>query len=117
MSAPKFKVGDRVRATRVFVVQSTDVDEIGQIPVGRGRMTASIHFRPEDLELVDDPASDPVGTVRKCSVTGGVWVLMPSGMWSRVSGGAPHEVRTGEQVRGMDIIGAVPGTPAAEERG
>lgn len=110
----KFKAGDRVRSNRVFVVQSTEVDAIGQIAVGRGMNTASIYFTPEELELVDDPARDPVGTVRR-SPTNDSWYLDADGRWRFVWHPAEAYVLHGE-VKGWPIIGAVPGTPAGEAR-
>lgn len=63
------------------------------------------------LKRADDPASDPIGTVRK-SPYGAVWAKIVPDRWHVF--GAPAELNDID-MEGRPVIGACPGTPADTE--
>jgi mannose-6-phosphate isomerase-like protein (cupin superfamily) len=75
------------------------------------------------LASVDDPAADPVGTVRRGTGGNGEAVAVKSTMahdhvryvWFAFTGRGNWQVDD-EDVKGWPILGAVPGTPAAEAK-
>lgn len=72
--------------------------------------------RRDDVELVfrfDDPSKDPVGTVRQAPSNTWVVVKSASNAWVPVDANDTKPLLDLD-VRGCEVIGAVPGTPAAE---
>lgn len=63
-----------------------------------------------DIAVVDDPANDLFGTVRR--VDGCVWTKTGANLWRRVHGKSPFSYESNAGMAGSTVIGAVPGTPA-----
>ena len=107
----EFKKGQRVRVS----YETTMVE-----PLARPRALVVVHpvhpgtaMVPVDsVELIDDPASDPIGTVRRCSA-GFVWVKRDDNHWACIGGDEDVE---DSEVLGDEVIGVVPGTQQTSEQ-
>lgn len=110
------KPGDRVRVT--FEGRWTGKSDLVEQDNGRIVDIDVFQEAVEVIEAADDPSKDPVGTVRRRqgfdeiaiqadtdATTYEAWLVLGN---PASSGWARHEY-----VSGWEIIGAVPGTPAA----
>jgi hypothetical protein len=107
-----FKPGDRVQVAYEGVVAGVNAD--GSIDyLGAG------HHLPkgatvELIERADDPSKDPVGTVRRDPREGNTYIRSDyNDLYPWISFGPMTGVQH-HRVVGWEVIGAVPGTPAAE---
>lgn len=107
MTNPKVNPGDKVQ-----VSYETQVNNEGWF-FGRDFHGPSFpevkQYKVEVLEPADNPANDPVGTVASLGAT--IWVKTASD-WRCVTEQWPSVYE--EDFNGCTIIGAVPGTPAAQ---
>lgn len=122
MSDRKPQKHDRVRLVLEGVV--TDLDDHGDVAMFQGDGEQRAHYVPrpfsvEVLEPADDPSSRPVGTVMRgtedtsrSNVVVRIEVAPHAKyQWCSVTGGAWYEH---DDLIGFEVIGVVPGTPAAE---
>lgn len=117
VSDRKPQKGDRVRITYEAEYRN------GWEAVGKdGTVTYPADATVELLEPTDDPSKDPVGALRREDVTGephfNIWQRVANPMrWlctHSTATGMVGEVLQSDQVTGFEVIGSVPGTPAAE---
>lgn len=123
-AGPKPRKGDKVRYTVEGVV-TTVGDYLTRIEqadyVGVSVNHDGEHGRLEILERADDPSKDPIGTVRGADG----WIVVrrdtrgsPALPWATLVTPEGQRVvnfhASDHAVSGLPVIGAVPGTPAAE---
>lgn len=116
---PEPRKGDKVRLVIEGEVGSTYASAalgFKNGPVIPGYVVQSA--KVEILERADDPSKDPVGTVRRSvsltytkSEHAGCNGNLP---WVRLTGDGNVRTYSDGEVVGLPVIGAVPGTPAAE---
>lgn len=115
MTQDKPKPGDRVR-----VSFETVVNYAGNFP--GSKMTGWFdldNYSVEVIKRADDPAADPIGTVRETNLSVAVKTAAKSYPWKMVNRSLTVDPRNIDgfmnESRALGrIIGAMPGTPAAE---
>lgn len=118
MSEPRYRKGDRVRITREITLNEVDADSLN---AGKTRsvLLSLDRSQVELVERADNPANDPIGTVRREDHDGGHSVFVKDTgyhpwvcVFSTASGNTGGSLGNDEVV-GMSVTGTVPGTPAA----
>lgn len=110
--------GDRVRYTFEGYVRDLRLDvryDLSRREVTLAWPTDAPYQTIEILERADDPARDPVGTVRRfgdATITV-VWVKTDRDTWSRTPSQGIRSKWEDHAMVDASIIGVVPGTPAA----
>lgn len=104
MSSEQPRPGDKVRVTSIV---SPNGSYAGLGAVSEPNMYSAT---VEILERADNPADDPVGTV--ATLKNVVWVKRSDFEWTPVQNGWKG-IFVNAQMRGREVTGAVPGTPAA----
>lgn len=115
-----FRPGQRVRVSfEATVVESaSDFDDLVRTDnplVGKGVYAHALH--PSQVEVIDDPASDPIGTVRRWDIRPLIKTADPEYPWVDISrasayGATPVHfpgANGNEVMRGTEIIGMTPG--------
>ena len=116
------KMGDKIRITFEGVLTDRPNEHFrwSERPEG-----ATVSWSPGDsrvsieiLERADDPSKDPVGTIRAELDDSAVYVKTQDRRWTRVSSrSCEGGFSFAENEMGMSkVIGAVPGTTAAERQ-
>lgn len=109
------EVGDRVRLSYEGVYGG-DFGPYPSVTLPSGRRVAQLDGEGlvEILERANSPRRDPVGTVRSFGEDAiVVWVKTDGGCWWRTPGQGSTKPKPDAGMIGSEVIGAVPGTPAA----
>jgi hypothetical protein len=125
VSDRKPQPGDRVRVVYEgeYRRDATDPEEWGGIVKatdGKGGLVGVIDGWAvvEVVEPADDPSADPIGTVRRGVAPMEVWIKVNHDRWAYAGTTSSTAQYGDEYIRQTDyrsdVIGAVPGTPAAE---
>lgn len=117
----KFRKGQKVRVS----FEATVIEDHNEARVRIRHADGAYCTTPRSsVEPIDDPASDPVGTVRRFATArhgGLVMVRMAHPhrefddlYWCAIDGASNDSWNGDGVMEGTEIIGAVPGTPAAQ---